>query len=212
MFKKEWTSRLSAAGLAALVAIGCGPDSTSGGLALVHVSLAQAGAAPSAALSPELLTSGVIDLTNVAKLDATLNAVELQTSGSDWQHVDLTTSLPLHLLALPGTGSAISLGDVTVEAGTCQARLFVSDLVIQFKQDVTVGMATFNKDVDYTAEVRIPSGDQTGLKADGICNVVSGQTNNVTLAFDAASTVGTIAVTGSGSILITPVIHILQVP
>jgi hypothetical protein len=47
------------------------------------------------------------------------------------------------------------------------------------------------------------------LKADGDGDVPVGGTT-VTLAFDGTATVGTIAATGSGSILLSPVIHIVQ--
>jgi hypothetical protein len=209
---KKRSGRLGAAGLAALLAIGCSPEATGGGLVLVHVSFAQAGAAPNPAPVLQLDPSGVIELASVEKLDAQLDAVELHTSGSGWQRVDLASAVQLDLLALPGSGSALPLGDVTVEAGACQARLFVSHVVIRFNQDITVGRATFNQGVDYTTELRIPSGNQTGLKADGVCDVQAGPPANVTLAFDAGATVGTIVVTGSGSILLTPVIHIAKEP
>ena len=214
MRTRDWMNKLvSAAGFAALLAVGC-QESTGGGLALVHVSMAQTGASSSAALAPQLVTTGAIDPAIVAVLTVQLDAVELQTSGSGWQRVDLASPVqPFDLKALPTTGSGtpIALGDVEVEAGACQARLFVSNPVIKFNQEVTVGDSHFDVDVDYGAVLRIPSGDQTGLKADGECTV-AGSPANVTLAFDVGATVGTIAVTGSGSILLTPVVRIAQAP
>jgi len=121
--------------------------------------------------------------------------------------------LPLDLLALPTTaGGAIALGTVEVEAGACKARLFVSEPVITFIEDVTVGQTTFTGGVDYGADFRIPSGDQTGLKADGVCDVQAGPPTDVTLVFDVDATVGTIGVTGSGRIQLTPRIRVAQAP
>lgn len=207
MLKKEWTGRLSAAGLAALAAFGC-QDTTGSRLVPVQVSLARADIAASAALAPQDVTSGVVDLNNVATLTATLDSVQLQTSGSQgWQTVQPSSALPIDLLDLPTASPALNLGTVLLEPGACQIRLFLTDPTISFVDPVVVGQASFDAATDY--DVTIPSGPQTGLKADGTCNVPTGGTT-VTLAFDANATVGTIAVTGSASILLSPVIHIAQ--
>ena len=207
MLKKEWTIKLSAAGLATLAALGC-QDSTGSRLVPVQVSLARADIAPSAALAPQDVTSGVVDLSNVATLTATLDSVQLQTSGSQgWQTVKPSSALPIDLLDLPGVSAALDLGTVLLETGACKARLFLTDPKISFVNAVVVGQASFDAGTEYN--VTIPSGSQTGLKADGSCDVPSGGTT-VTLAFDANATVGTIATTGSGSILLSPVIHVGQ--
>lgn len=207
MFKKEWMSRLSAAGFAALAAFGC-QDTTGSRLVPVQVSLARADIAPNVALAPQDVTSGVVDPNNVATLTATLDSVQLQTSGSQgWQTVKPSSALPIDLLDLPGISAALDLGTVVLETGACQARLFLTSPKISFVEPVVVGQASFDAATEY--DVRIPSGPQTGLKADGSCDVPTGGTT-VTLALDANATVGTIAITGSASILLSPVIHIVQ--
>lgn len=197
--KKEWMSRLSAAGFAALFVFGCSPNSTSSNLVTVQVSLARADVAPTAALVSPDVTAGPIDISSVSKVTVTLDKVQLQTSGSEgWQTVQFGTTTPptLDLMALPGTSTPFSLGDVTLEQGPCQARIFVKDATITLP------------DGDHTV-TKIPSGPQTGLKVDGECTVNT-TTKEVTLAFDMGQTVLTIVELPSGEIMLTPVIHIVQ--
>jgi hypothetical protein len=199
---------VSAAGFAALLAVGCSPESTGGRLVTVQVSLARADAAASVALAPQDVTAGAVDLSNVATLAATLDSVQLQNSGSQgWQTVKPAIAQPINLLDLPAASVALDLGTVFLEDGACKARLFLTDPQITFTDAVVVGQSTFAAGTPY--DVTIPSGPQTGLKADGDCDVPVGGTT-VTLAFDGTATVGTIAATGSGSILLSPVIHIVQ--
>ncbi|HSD31045.1 MAG TPA: hypothetical protein VLB49_03985, partial [Gemmatimonadales bacterium] len=171
MLNKEWTGRLGAAGLAALFVFGCSPDSTGSRLVTVKLSLARADAAQATASAPQLATTDVIDPGLVEKIEVTLEAVELQTPGSGWQRVTLDPALsPFDLKALPAAGSAdeIELGEVQVVGGTCEVRLFVSGATITFNDDVVIGteLVTAGTEVDVT----IPSGPQTGVKVDGICD------------------------------------------
>ena len=200
---------VSAAGFAVLLAIGC-QESTGGGLVRVQVSLARVDAATSVVLASQDVTSGSVDINNVATLIATLDSVQLQTSGSQgWQTVKPGVSFvqPIDLLDLPAASVALDLGTVLLETGACKARLFLTDPKITFTDAVVVGQFTFDASTEY--DVTIPSGPQTGLKADGSCDVPASGTT-VTLAFDANATVGTIAATGNGSILLSPVTHIVQ--
>lgn len=209
MRTRDWTNRLvSAAGFAALLVVGC-QESTGSRLVPVQVSLARADAATSVALTPQDVTSGSVDINNVATLAATLDSVQLQTSGSQgWQTVQPGAGAqPINLLDLPAVSVALDLGTVLLETGACQARLFLTDAKITFTDAVVVGQFTFDASTEY--DVTIPSGPRTGLKADGGCDVPAGGMT-VTLAFDATATVGTITATGSGSILLSPVIHIVQ--
>jgi len=205
MRTRDWMNRLvSAAGFAALLAVGC-QDSTGSRFVTVQVSLARADAATSVALAPQDVTAGSVDIDNVDAFTATLDSVQLATSGSQgWQTVQPTGPVTMDLLDL-STSIPLALGTVTLETGSCEARLFVSDATISFKTLVTVGQDTFDP-IPSTHPVTIPSGPQTGLKASGECTV---GTADVTLAFDAVATVGTIVVTGHG-IMLTPVIRVVQ--
>ena len=206
MRTREWMNRLvSAVGFAALLAVGC-QESTGSRLVTVQVSVARADAATSVALAPQDVTSGSVDIGDVEAFTVTLDSVQLATSGSQgWQTVQPSSSVTLNLLALPTSIPPLALGTVTLVPGPCQARLFVSDATISFKTSVTVGQFTFDQ-IPSTHPVTIPSGPQTGLKADGECTV---GTTDVTLAFDGVATVGTIVATGNG-IMLTPVIRVVQ--
>lgn len=211
MLIKEWTSRLSAAGLAALLAVGCS-ESTGSRLVTVQVSLGRADTAPSAALAPQDVTAGSVTIDIVKTLTMELDSVQLQTSGSEgWQTVIPTEAISPKTLTLDlktDLGTPIALGTVTLDAGPCEARLFVSGAQVTFNEPVVLGQAqTYLADTPY--DLRIPSGDQTGLKTDGACELTkSGDV--VSLDFDVAATAVTIAATGNGSLLLTPVIHIQQ--
>ena len=190
-------SSLNAAGLAALFVLGCS-DSTGNRLVTVKVSMARSDVAPTAMLVSQDLTSGPIDIGTVTHVNMTLDAVQLQTPGSGgWQTVQPAAAQTIDLMALPGTDLTLDLGEVTLVAGPCQARLFVSDAEV-----VTEG------DVVHTV-TKIPSGPQTGLKVDGECTVDE-DAQEVTLAFDAGQTVLTIVELPSGDVMLTPVIHIVQ--
>lgn len=209
MLKKELTSGLGAVGLAALIVFGCSPDSTGSRLVTVQISLARADVATSAASAPQLVTSGVIDPTSVDKIDVKLDAVELSTSGSGWQRVSYDPALDLDLASLPLDGSpdAINLGKLQVEDGTCEVRLFVSSVQFTFISDVVIGGQTITAGT--TVDATIPSGPQTGVKVDGVCQVPS-TGGDVKLVFDENATLGTIVATGGGKLMLTPVIHIAQ--
>lgn len=199
---------LCAVGLTTLLASACGPDSTGGGgVVSVPISVTRSGGSFSAALPRALVTTGVIDPANVAALSMQVDAVELHTPGSGWQRVVLSAPVRLDLLALPtiGVGTPLMLGTVAVVPGPCQVRLFVSAPVIRFNQAVEVGQARFEAGLDYSME--IPSGEQSGLKAEGECEVPASGAG-VTLVFGVASTVGTIVATGSGKLLVTPVVRL----
>jgi hypothetical protein len=205
MRTRQWMSMLvSAAGFATLLVAGC-TDSTSSRFVTVRVSLGRADGALSAALAPQDVLAGAVDPALVSALDVTVDSVQIETSTSDgWQTVNLAAPLALDLVT--DLGNSIDLGSVTVETGTCQARLFVSNPTITFSEDIVFGQHT---DTAGTYSLRIPSGDQTGLKADGACDATT-DAAHVTLAFDVGASIGTVVATGNGDIMLTPVIHVVQ--
>ena len=202
MLHKALTSRLSAAGLAALFVFGCSPDSTGSRLVTVQVSLARADVAPTATLVGQAGSGGPIDISTITHVTMTLESVQLQTSGSEgWQTVQPVvtppaTAVTIDLMTLPITPLSLALGEVTLENGPCQARLFVSGATVTLP------------DGDHPVS-KIPSGAQTGLKVDGTCTV-DATTHEVTLAFDTGATLLTIVQLPNGDIMLTPVIHFAQ--
>jgi hypothetical protein len=159
------------------------------------------------------LAEAKIDLSVVATFTVDLTAVHLHTPGSGWAVVDLTPAqgddpITLDLLALPTESSdAIALGSVDVTPGECRVRLFFDSPSISFESNVRVGRFEFIAGQDYGMELKVPSGDQTGIKAEGACDVDTGG-SDLTLLFSTGTTLGTIAVTGSGKIIATPVMHV----
>ena len=196
-------------GLATLLGVGCGREPTVvGERAAVEVSVARAGTILQEPLARPMGATGVIDPESVAELGVTLDGVELRTQGSGWTRVNLAP-VRLNLLALPtvAAGAPIVLGTAPVDPGSCRVRLFVSTPTIRFNRSIRVGHARFEPGVDYGMDLRIPSGEESGLRAGGECSVPAGGTA-VTLLFEEGATVRRIVVTGSGAILVTPVVRL----
>lgn len=204
----------SGVGCVAMLGMGCSAGSTNSGLATVQVSVARYDAVTTTAVSTQdVTTAPPVSLDNVSSLKMTLDAVQIQASGSgEWQTVTPTDPStgepydpPLELDLKTDLSKPINLGSVTIENGACEARLFVSNPKITFDNPIEFGQQTVDAGQH---DVVIPSGNQTGLKADGNCDATDA--TNVTLGFDMGATVGTIVVTGNDTILLTPVIHVMQ--
>ncbi|MDX1388839.1 MAG: hypothetical protein R3344_06590, partial [Acidobacteriota bacterium] len=158
-------------------ALACGSEPTepaaSVDLASVDVTLAKL--APAAtqmvrglALDLEA-AEGRIDLSLIESFLVDIDAVEIHTPGSGWIAVALGAAVPLDLRALPSEvmGDPIPLGTVEgLEPGECRVRLFLSGASIEFNEVIEVGNSLFEAFTAYTTELRFPSGDQTGLKAE----------------------------------------------
>ena len=202
MRTRQWMSMLvSAAGFATLLVAGC-TDSTGSRFVTVRVSLGRADGVLSASLAPQAVTAGSVDPAKVSDLTVSVDSIQMQTSGG-WQTVNFAAPLALDLVT--DLANPIDLGSVTVESGSCNVRLFVTDPMITFSEDVVFGQHTVAAG---TYPVRIPSGDNTGLKADGACDATDAA--HVMLAFDVGASIGTVVATGNGDIMLTPVIHVVQ--
>lgn len=95
-----------------------------------------------------------------------------------------------------------------VDAGEYRmVRLLVSGGTIVFEQAVTVGQFTFDPDEPDGYEVTIPSGAQTGLKTDLAFTVGEGGSTVVNLLFDEGATFQNVTATGSGTVILTPVLR-----
>jgi len=88
-------------------------------------------------------------------------------------------------------------------------RLFVDEAVIRFSEAVSLGLSlTFDADFDY--DVSIPSGEETGIKTDAEFSVVAdaeGNVNDVGLLFSPGATFLNVTGTGSGEVILAPVIR-----
>jgi len=200
---------VAAATLVGAVACGSEPTASTVSVNLTLARMAPASAAVGLALDIEA-AGARINLASIDAFDVEIDRVEIHTPGSGWTGLDLDPPVALDLTALPneGAGDPIELGTIDgLESGECRVRLFLSTASIIFNEDITAGGSQFLAGTEYTAELKFPSGDQTGLKAEGACTVPDGG-GDVTLLFDESATVGTITATGNGRIVVSPVIHV----
>jgi Domain of unknown function (DUF4382) len=124
-----------------------------------------------------------------------------------WYTLDLVGSGRLDLLHLPtdsANGLVLASGDVP-PGDYRRVRLEISDATIWFDTTVTAWNGlTFKPDTGYS--VLIPSAEQSGLKTDAGLTVPNGG-GDVTLMFDTDATIRGALVTGSGKIIVIPVIR-----
>jgi hypothetical protein len=178
--------------------------------------------ASSVTSSPSILGSdfiseeGGLTLAAIDSLWVTITAVEAVKAGGDsaaggWQSIQLDSgSLSrINLMALPTEGAdSMRLARGELKAGTYDhIRLRIADsATIVLKQDVSFGQS--NMIVKGSYPVRIPSGQQTGLKIKTASFVVGEDSAKaVTLVFDGATSLGTVIVTGNGRLQMSPVLR-----
>jgi hypothetical protein len=159
--------------------------------------------------------AGPLTLAAVDSLWVTVTGVEVVPSGADsaggWQSLKLDSGSVsrINLLALPGEGAdstRIAIGEV--QAGEySHIRLRINDsATIVLKQDVVLPQGNTLAKGSYP--VRIPSGQQTGLKIKTTgFEVAEGSTEAVTLVFEGSSTLGNLIVTGNGVLQMSPVLR-----
>lgn len=155
----------------------------------------------------------------VASLKVTVTAVEFLRADSDtsdtsaaWTRVQLSAPVTVDLMALPSASDSsflIASGSVAVGTYT-RLRMFVSNPTIRFTGSVSFGASgTLQGGVDYA--VTIPSAAQTGIKTQASVTVQASSsgatTAQVHLLFDQNSTLGNVAVTGTGTVMLSPVLH-----
>lgn len=113
-------------------------------------------------------------------------------------------------MALPTSGESplvIAAGQVPV-GDYRMVRLVTSGATIYFNTTVQVGPAIFDPDTGY--DVTIPSGSETGLKTDATFTVAAAEGGNpteVSLLFDEGTTFKNVTATGSGKVMLSPVIR-----
>jgi hypothetical protein len=164
-----------------------------------------------------------ISLDAVESIMLTLTAIEA-LRGTDGAEQRITLSLVegsvavLNLLALPvlvgdddddeSDDVAIRIARGDIPAGTysgLRLRYDVATATVTLNRDVTVGQHTFTAG---THTLEIPSGAQTGVKVPFQSIVVGdGDDADVVLVFDANATVQNVIATGSGKLLMPPVLH-----
>jgi hypothetical protein len=212
------SSRAGTLVLTTVALAGCG-DLGPGSEANIEVTMQQSDAALASAPEGWLGStrsagdaSGNISRDTVAALVVRISSVQfLPTTGDSasdaaWVSLDLASPVVLDLLDLPTEGASplvIASGAVPVgEYG--KVRLFVDSAAIEFKGPINIGAAvSFAAGVAH--QVDIPSAAQTGLKTDIAFTVEEGA--DVNLLFDPSTTFTNVTATGSGRVILTPVIR-----
>ena len=149
---------------------------------------------------------------DVASLTVTVDSIQVLPTGDDeddggaWITIVLDEAVVLDLKALPTSGaSPIVIASGTVNAGTyANARLFISDATIEFSTDITLGLAA-NFVAGESYDVTVPSADQTGIKTDAGFEATADA--DVDLLFDEGATFSNVNATGTGSVMLAPVIR-----
>jgi len=215
---RSGVARLSVLALTATVAAGCdtvGP----GGTGNVRVTMQKIASATATQALVDGFASAAdgsyppIDVGNVESFTVQITSIEflsaVEGASEDWISLPFP-GVDLDLMALPHTFSAplvIAAGDV--DAGPYKSvRLRVGVATIEFKMPVSVGAFTFEAGGSIT--VTIPSGEQTGLKTDMAFTVLANADGNpleLTLLFDPDATFQNATATGSGKVILTPVLR-----
>lgn len=167
--------------------------------------------------SASIAGSAAIDPAIVASLTAQITEIQFLPAEGDeeddgaWVSVELDEPVEVNLMTLPAEGeSPLIIASGTVAEGEYRnVRLFVDNVVIRFSSAFSLGaVATFDANVDY--DVTVPSGAQTGIKTDAAFTVTAdaaGNVNAVNLLFSTGSTFANATATGSGSVMLAPVIR-----
>ncbi len=178
--------------------------------------------------APDALTSsgsmGRVDRDNIESLVVVITGIQLlpycEEAGEhngDGQCEDRWVSLQLeeegwvelNLMDLPTEGASpivIAAGSVPV-GEYHKARLFINSATVVFVEPFAVGQSTFEGGVEY--EVEIPSARNTGIKVDiDLVVEADGEGNGVEvgLLFDPDATIRGVVGTGSGRVLMPPVL------
>lgn len=218
LIANRWSKALLAT-LGALATVACSVvDSSARGD--VRVTLQQSDAVSSPALSVsdagaseevavritrDMIASLDLRVTDIQFLPA--NQEENADGEGGWISLQLSGPVTLDLLTLPTEDqSPLVLAAGSVPVGSYrQVRLFTDEATISFTGPITVGAAfTFDGSVPYPVE--IPSGESTGLKTH-VSFTVDTDAQEVQLLFSPSATFANVTGTGTGRVLLAPVIR-----
>ena len=136
-------------------------------------------------------------------------ASDTSATSSAWTSLDLSSSFDLNLMALPtGDAAAQLVASGAVRAGTyTHVRLRVTNPRIVFKGDVSFGAGgILEGGAEYA--VVIPSSQQTGIKVAVGVTVEADASTDIALVFDSAESLSNVAITGTGQVIMSPVIRV----
>jgi hypothetical protein len=164
-------------------------------------------------------TAAPLDLANVSSLVVEILAVQVRRAApeaeegepetddeGEWIALELETPALLDLLAVPEEGDdpPLVIASGVLEAGDYTGlRLIVGTATVTFIEPFTVGQSLFEGE----HAVTVPSGAQTGLKAQVAFTVTGDEDVDVVgILFDQGATLGNAVATGSGTVILTPVL------
>jgi hypothetical protein len=156
-------------------------------------------------LSTDQIDSMYIRITGISALRSTADTAD---SSGGWVTVELADSggRRINLLNLPVAGQdSISLARGELEAGTYKNIRMTFDEASAFvvlNENVTVGNTTFTAGTRYT--LRIPS---NVIKTSASFTIAEDSLSAVNLVFSTDASVANITSTGSGQMIMNPVIH-----
>lgn len=153
----------------------------------------------------------------VSSFRVTVTAVQYLRAGSDtsgpagWNTLYLRAPVTVDLMALPSTSdSAQVFASGQIEAGSyTRVRLVVTNPRIRFKGAISFGIGgILQGGVDYGVAL---ASAQNGIEAAANVTVESsasgGESSSVHLVFDENASLGTVSVTGSGTVQLSAVIR-----
>jgi len=162
------------------------------------------------AIPPDTVESLEIEVTGIAFLPADAGEQD-EAAERAWETITLGAPVTLDLMALPTEGEgSIEIASGSVLVGSYRkVRLMVGEGEIVFKGPLSVGGAA-NFDGGTPYPVTIPSGGQTGLKTDVSFEVTEGENataNAAYVVFAPGATFQNLTATGSGRVMLAPVIR-----
>ncbi len=198
-------------------ALGCTDSTGLGKPAPISVTLQQsssAAAAPSFQLMSPQGATAVVTLADVDSLNARVTSVDAlpvasekdSTNDAAWQSVNVVGNGLINLVKLPTeTQGAIVVATDSIPSGDYgNLRFFLEDITIWFNKQIGVGQIVFQPNTPYT--VTMPSGTETGLKTKATFTLAEGG-GQVSIVFDGTATLANLSVTGTGAVILAPVLR-----
>lgn len=201
-----------------------GPDgeaSPTQNAGIVTFGLSASGGDAAASVSGRDLRFSSVGLELIESIDVTVDRIEVHRTddgeegeegeggegGGGWTSIPLDPPLELDLLGL-SDGEMVELATEELAAGEYNGlRFFFSEATITFAEEYDPSGPAGPFPAGEPIPLDIPSGEQTGIKVPGAAfDVAGGEESTVESLFDEGASVGSLTVTGSGVVKMSPVL------
>jgi hypothetical protein len=155
----------------------------------------------------------VVTLADVDSINARVIGVEAlplayqpdSMDGGAWQSIEVSGNGLINLVKLPtqGQGALVVAADSIPSGEYVNLRFFMEDLTIWFNKSIQVRQIIFQPNSPYT--VTLPLGAQSGLKTKAQFTLPEGGTQ-VNIVFDGGATLANLSITGTGAVVLAPVL------